>query len=199
MPLRRETQLTVAMVALVIVSAVGVGAVLLRNDVFGRYFSGHRKITRSVDPSSACVVPPLAGVAGANQGSGKTTQQSRFVVLPDQGRQSPDGTWTPSPANIAGVEGSICQIATLSDKRHAADFVDVQIAHPEQYYRQYFGVFRGGRRYIYINAFCGSGRVEFFLWRQSIVGVSGGGNCFWQALYDPLKGEISDLKINGPM
>jgi hypothetical protein len=60
----------------------------------------------------------------------------------------------------------------------------------------------GGRKLIYINAFCSKPQdivVEkgWSDWRKDPVEVCDGGDCFWGAVYDVLSGKFSDLQVNG--
>jgi hypothetical protein len=51
-----------------------------------------------------------------------------------------------------------------------------------------------GRRYIYVNAFCGTSEVQI---TKSWVTVMDGGACYFSAMYDPDTNRVYDLVING--
>jgi hypothetical protein len=121
---------------------------------------------------------------------------SRFVVLPlsaASGLES-SGTWQPTKADIDGLEASLSQISSLKAENWPASS-KIRIDHPEQYFRQYVAVIRGGREEIYINALCR--QIPMSDWRKGLIGVDDGGTCFWQALYVPETKQYSGLRING--
>jgi hypothetical protein len=61
------------------------------------------------------------------------------------------------------------------------------------YQQQFFGYVVDGQQMIYSNYFC----MEFEDWQTEFVFVLDGGDCFFQAVYDVVSGEIINLSING--
>jgi hypothetical protein len=119
-----------------------------------------------------------------------------FVVL-DAGATvwiAKDGTWEPSMADIYKLEASLRQVSSLKATNWPADS-DIRIDHPEQYFRQYVGVTRKGKKLIYVNAFCDAIPISY--WRETLVRIMDGGTCCWQAFYDPTVGRFTALTING--
>jgi hypothetical protein len=126
----------------------------------------------------------------------KEESSKRFVLLPAKAAKwiARRGTWWPTKMDIEGLEASLSQVSSLKAENWPAN-MPIAIDHPERYYRQYVPVIGKGRKLIYINAFCDDLPASY--WREQLVLISDGGTCCWQALYDPLKGEFSGLRING--
>lgn len=131
-------------------------------------------------------------------------QEQRFVLLPPResntlaeefprkGPERIDGSWQPTIAQIQTLETNLSRISDLtSDDNPNAQKID----HPDRYFRQYVAVVRAGERLIYINALCNvHSKPE---WRTRLIRVLDGGNCYWQAWYDPVTGTFSELTVNG--
>lgn len=126
----------------------------------------------------------------------------RFVLLPESekgpvlrlcSRRSPkvDGTWKATEQSVTALESNLRRISSL---RSAGSLKGINIAHPEDCYRQYIPVIVAGRKLIYVNAFCG---IEVPSWRTDFVTICDGGQSVWGVLYDPATGEFSDLEVNG--
>ena len=127
---------------------------------------------------------------------------SRFVLLPESekgavsrlcSRRGPevDGSWKATQLQIAALESNLRRISSL---RSAGSLRGMRITHPEDCYRQYIAVTVGGRKLIYVNAFCG---IQVPGWRTHFVTICDGGESVWGALYDPTTGEFSGLEVNG--
>lgn len=101
--------------------------------------------------------------------------------------------WEPTARDIVGLEGNLYQIATL---REAPDS-SRQIVAPNTYFRQYLAVVQGGKKWIFVNAFCEIGRAGSNDWRKHLEVPIDGGKCFWRAWYDPEAQRFSNLLING--
>ena len=131
-------------------------------------------------------------------------QEQRFVLLPPsqanslaekyerKGPDRIDGTWQPTTSQIQALEANLSRI---SDLRSYDAPNGEQIEYPDRYFRQYVAVIRAGERLIYINALCDVRNIP--QWRNQLVSVYDGGNCFWQAWYDPATGSFSELAVNG--
>jgi hypothetical protein len=111
---------------------------------------------------------------------------------PKHGPNKIDGSWLPSKAQLDALEASIPHI---SDLRSGGAPKGGQIAHPEQYYRQYLALIRAGQKLIRVNAFCDVKDLPH--WRDQPEIVMDGGDCYWQAWYDPATGKFLDFYING--
>jgi hypothetical protein len=130
-------------------------------------------------------------------------QQQRFVVLPAReakavasmypknGPEMVTGIWQPSRADIENLEINLSQIAELTPKGWPPV---VRIEHPKKYYRQYIGVFQGGKRRIFVNAFLNIADARD--WHNRLVVVQDGDINFWHAMYDPTSQRFSDFEIN---
>ena len=113
-------------------------------------------------------------------------------MYPTKGPERIDGSWQPTNDDIDTIEANLHYI---SDLRSFGAPNGEKIEHPDTYFRQYLAVFRGGQKRIYINAMCD---VKYSTdWRTHLAIVMDGGNCFWQAWYDPATQKFLSLMING--
>ncbi|MEO5937551.1 MAG: hypothetical protein ABIQ43_00915 [Sphingomonas sp.] len=71
-------------------------------------------------------------------------------------------------------------------------------AFPKGFGRQYVGVTRGGRRFIYGNFFPFLTMDEFKYWRRELVLVCDGGRAFFGAEFDVASMKITHIAFNGP-
>ena len=145
-----------------------------------------------------------AGLLIALLTGAEAQQEQRFVLLPPSAatsvaelypRKGPDridGSWQPKLAQIKALEAHLQDISKL----RSYDAPDgAQIDHPDRYFRQYVAVVRAGEPVIYVNALCDV--YDRPQWRQKFIPISDGGNCFWQAWYDPATATFSELAVNG--
>lgn len=102
-----------------------------------------------------------------------------------------EGTWNLSKADVAKLETHLSRISELTVEHGLRG---LRIAHPEACHRQYLGVIVGGRRLIYVNAFCG---IDVSGWRSNFVVICDGGVSVWGVLYDPASGAFFELSTNG--
>lgn len=115
-------------------------------------------------------------------------QCSRGTPAPGQ------DAWGPGAAEIARLEAALP--AALAAQRPGEDWS----AFPQNWRRQYVGIVRDGRRYVYGNFYprsvddhaADSGR-----WRREPMLVCDGGPAFFGAEYDIEAGRISHLAFNG--
>ncbi|MGD0801761.1 MAG: hypothetical protein ABR906_10630 [Terracidiphilus sp.] len=113
-------------------------------------------------------------------------------MFPKDGQEKIDGSWQPTKSQIETLETNITRI---SDLRSFGAPKGEKIEHPENYFRQYLAVVRAGKNLIYVNALC---EVQYNIdWRNHVAIVWDGGNCYWQAWYDPATEKFSNLYING--
>jgi hypothetical protein len=128
---------------------------------------------------------------------------SRSVVLPppsadDLGQAEPavaklfaNGTWQISNDDVVNLETALPQISSLTVRGWPAA---IHIDHPEKYFRQYFAVIRGGKKLIYVNAFCKEETGH--KWRERLFAVSDGATCYWQVFFDPVFKRFYELAFN---
>jgi hypothetical protein len=134
-------------------------------------------------------------------------QDQRYAVLPQSQAKTLIGTqlfglpgkvtgaWKPKEEDITAIEASLSQISDLSRKSYPPDR---QIEYPAGYFRQYLGLLEGSGRLIYVSAFCGVNSDQPFRgWRSSLIDVSDGGKCAWQALYDVSAKRFVAVSVNG--
>ncbi len=108
-------------------------------------------------------------------------------------------TWTPTPEDVEQAEHRLQVYLTtaipIRCPTHLRPGAGQRIAARLDYYaRQYFGVSRRGRRYLYFNCFTAR---HPFKWRTRLLFAFGGGESYFHLLYDPEAEEFSELPING--
>ncbi|MBO9575931.1 MAG: hypothetical protein J7494_09365 [Sphingobium sp.] len=102
--------------------------------------------------------------------------------------QRGQGSWQPSPRDIAAFE------AALPSALARANTGDDWSGFPRRWIRQYVGLVRNGRRYIYGNFALAD--LDGRKWRQPVM-VCDGGHSFFGAEYDVREKKISHLAFNG--
>jgi len=139
---------------------------------------------------------------GSNLPSGE-----RWSVLPGEMLMEPSGTsskddqnriagaWTPNLADIRTMESEFHQLTDLSEQ---SERFWLQIPNPAQFYRQYFGVVRGGKKRIHIFAFCAlpDGKMPKD-WRKHTFLFVDSGPSTWSADYDAQSRTFLDLRGGG--
>lgn len=97
--------------------------------------------------------------------------------------------WTPAQSDVEALEAALPAFLQ-STPHHGRPDLATRVA---TYRRQYVGVVQGGRRLIYVNAFCD--RPE--RWEREPVGVDDGGDCYFQVFWAPAPGTFERLTVNG--
>lgn len=103
-------------------------------------------------------------------------------------------SWQPSQVDLDNLENNLPQISSMRENvpgpgRHIDD--------PYKYFRQYLAIVQSGKKQIFVNAMCGTAGDDSDEWRHHLRIVYDGGNCYWQAFYDPATQKFSNLMING--
>ena len=100
--------------------------------------------------------------------------------------------WTPTDTDIRRAEMRLGAYLLVNASPLAKKLI--------RYNRQYVGVFRDGRRVIYINCFREDSKARWWMdrdwWTKPVV-VDDGGDRYFQVWYDVESCEFSDLHING--
>ena len=130
-------------------------------------------------------------------------QQQRSVLLPADevravsnrySRERSDkitGSWQPTKGDLDGLEANLPQISKLEIYGWDSK---IHIDQPDKYFRQYVAVLVGGKKKIFVSAFCDQEPPPD--WHDRLFLVIDGATCYWQALYDPLTQMFSNLRIN---
>lgn len=105
---------------------------------------------------------------------------------------SADGAWTPSEADVAGLESGLT--AFLQENSDAVNDTSRILSRLPDYERQYFGLVQGGDKLIQANFFCDG---EDFDWQETAVLVDDGGDCYFQVIYNTGDETYLSLRING--
>ena len=103
--------------------------------------------------------------------------------------------WTPSPEQILQLEA---HLKTYIWRRRWHPGAKTVVAEFGNYKKQYSGYIKGGKKWIYVNAFCEELWKGDDRWRDSEIIVFDGGPCFFQVHYHPSGSRFDRLYINGP-
>jgi len=146
---------------------------------------------------AGCLVLFVAPVLFSND-------KERSVILPESAasallartcsRPGPpkfEATWTPTSEDVQTMETQFARLESLAVKNKLE-----QMRRPNNYYRQYVGIIAGGRKLIYINAFCNLDKKPPAYWRDKPV-MNCDGGCDWGVVYDTVSRSFADLQING--
>lgn len=136
--------------------------------------------------SGAAMGEPLSKDAIILPGSalpGMLSQCSR--PAPEQG----ETTWKPAPSDIASLEAALLPALRSKHAGPGADWTDF----PGNWIRQYVGIVRKGRRFIYGNF---APRADYKGLDQPLI-VCDGGPAFFGAEYDVEAGRFSHMAFNG--
>jgi hypothetical protein len=102
------------------------------------------------------------------------------------------GFWTPSADDIFKLEERLAEyLSQNSSYFYRQPPVWEQL---DEYQRQYIGLERGDRQIIYGNFFCNNLGMD---WRQKLVIVEDGGDCYFQVEYDVESEVFIKLLVNG--
>lgn len=124
--------------------------------------------------------PPIENVAIF---SPQQAAAASFNEIPDI-----EAFWQVTPEDIARLEADLAahirmtpELQPLADRYRA-------------YQRQYIGYERDGERFIYGNFFCDNFDQN---WREQLVIVMDGGDCFFSFSYRPADGTFPSFVVNG--
>jgi hypothetical protein len=129
-------------------------------------------------------------IFGDDRAAEMLEQCSRDVPAPGEAH------WTPNAEDIARLEAALP--AALAGARLSADARRVLAGAPAGWHRQYLGLVRGGRRFLYGNFLVNDGDDDIeALWRVRPLTVCDGGAGFFGAEYDVAASTFSHLAFNG--
>jgi hypothetical protein len=99
------------------------------------------------------------------------------------------GSWIPSTQTISRINQQIESFVGAQAKAEGRKLREWAI-----YTFQYQGQEDGGRKFVFVNAFC----VSDMAWRlnKRMVMVTDGGSCFFNVKYDPEKNQFFELLVN---
>lgn len=109
------------------------------------------------------------------------------------GSEPIEGFWTPTPLQVQALEAQLPEFLASHATRFRREVPPWQSL--ADYRVQYLGIQEGGMRLIYANFFCQP--LSSTDWRQELVAVNDGGDCFFQLRYDPAREEFLSLEVNG--
>jgi len=134
--------------------------------------------------------PPLPADAAILDGAQAPTllrQCSRSTPEPGE------SNWQPSSADIAGLEAALPAALAAEGRRETTGA-------PQGWLRQYAGIVRGGRRFIYGNfvpAGVGRDSAQPDRWRTQVQTICDGGPSFFGVEYDVEARRFTHMAFNG--
>jgi hypothetical protein len=131
-------------------------------------------------------------------------EQTNRVILPPSdapellkqcSRDTPamGGTWEPAEADVDQLEAVLPGRVAALPQAHDVDFSHLL----QKWHRQYAGIERGGRRYIYGNFFPVDQMNELANWRKGPLDVCDGGPWFFGVEYDVAAKRVTRIDFNG--
>ncbi|MEA3334661.1 MAG: hypothetical protein U9R25_02050 [Chloroflexota bacterium] len=155
-------------------------------------------------PVSTAVVPANRKSSGVSPTETDAITQ-QWVVFPEAVAEqtqlakmvglgpSFEGFWTPSADVVFQLEDKITDYLRQNPEQFFHQPPVWQRL--DEYQRQYIGLsFQDGRQIIYGNFFCNNSGRD---WRQQLIFVLDGGECYFQVMFDVDFGEFVELRVNG--
>jgi hypothetical protein len=99
--------------------------------------------------------------------------------------------WTPKLEQVRALEKLLPQYVRTTIPKNRGPIGTIS-----KYKRQYFGITKNRKKQIYVNAFCEQYWSQKNDWQSKFVFVLGGGNCYFQILFDPTTNEFTNFVIN---
>ena len=144
----------------------------------------------AVATAAPAVVPDFIAFLPDSERDAAMHQCSRPV--PEPGERG----WTPALEDVEALEAALPAALAARPMRDAPDWARLNA----DWRRQYVGLVRGGRRFLYGSFFPRSlvDDDETARWRTQAVIVCDGGASFFGVEYDAESGRITHLAFNGP-
>ena len=146
--------------------------------------------------ATVAVLLPLQSLADSNGITSKTYLEPEAKALASQSYahllQSGSPYWSPTSEQVRNLEEALPRFL-----QRAWPAGHPPIKNLEKYLRQYFGITRGGKRTILLNAACESYASTNPKWHERFIFVFDGGSCFFQVEYDPDSLQFRNLNVNG--
>lgn len=142
----------------------------------------------------------LFGVICSGFGEQLVSTQNRVILAESSSNLWLDIEWVPTEEQtekaIDAIERFLNNDESLKKqgKRQAEEAVKIR-NHFGEYRAQFAGVIEEGGQYIHCNFFPAA--RYFSDWENKFISVFDSGFWYWNALYDPLTGELVRFQING--
>ena len=149
----------------------------------------------------------LVLLLGACAGGGAAAPNGRVATLPEGAaagllrqcsRSAPpmgESTWHPTAQDVALLERQLPAALAAAPEARGEDFSGLLL----RWRRQYVGLVRGGRRFVYGNFLPGGPGDGEARWRTEPTIVCDGGPQFFGVEFDQASGRITHLAFNGSM
>jgi hypothetical protein len=144
-------------------------------------------------------LPPDAAILPGSAVAAMLHQCSRLAPAPGE------GSWTPEAGDIARLEAALpAAVRDRAEIRRSHYPSDPDWARvPEGWRRQYVGLVRGGRRFIYGNFYPRRDEVDVDFampgWRTEPAQICDGGAVIFGAEYDVEAGRFTQIAFNGEL
>ena len=132
-----------------------------------------------------------------------STRSTDYVIFTVEMAQA-EGEWRNIYLPIGVGELPYYEPSSISTEAFKAALADHLRANPDvslmplsEYRFQFVGLTIEGKQILFANAFCKSHWQRYSYWRTNLVLVDDGGNCYFQAVYDPGIKSIMKLMVNG--
>ncbi len=133
-----------------------------------------------------------------------STQSTDYVIFTVEMAQAQIGERPDLSLGVGVGELPYYEPSSISPEAFKAALADHLRANPDvsllplsEYRFQFVGLTIEGKQILFSNAFCKSHWKRYSYWRPNLVLVDDGGNCYFQAVYDPEIMSIMKLMING--
>jgi hypothetical protein len=102
--------------------------------------------------------------------------------------------WDLTQADVEKLQNSFKKVLKLKSSVCSTSYPNTPISELERFLFQYIGVYIGGQKFIYINAFASRDTKD--QWKTEPVSLCDGGISFWGVLFNLGNSEFSQLEIN---
>lgn len=141
-------------------------------------------------PPAAAALPADAVIFDGSAVPLMLRQCSRAAPSPGE------GTWRPDPADVAALEAALAAALTARRQPGQPDWSRA----PDGWQRQYVGILRGGRRFVYGNFIpreVGQQSADPDQWRRAPTQICDGGPAFFGVEYDVAARRFTHFAFNG--
>lgn len=104
------------------------------------------------------------------------------------------GFWDLAQPEVEKLESNFKKVLQLKSSACSVSYPNVSVSKLDEFLFQYIGVYIGGQKFIYVNAFISRDTKD--VWKTEPVNACDGGTGFWGVLFNLENFEFSKLEIN---
>jgi hypothetical protein len=146
---------------------------------------------------AASALPPEAVILPRSTVATMLHQCSRSAPRPGE------ATWQPAESDVAALEAALPAALMSRPEIRVEHYSSEPIwaRFPQGWRRQYVGIVRGGRHFLYGNFYSGESAADSMgdRWRREPVLICDGGPYFFGAEYDVEAGRFTQIAFNGSL